>query len=415
VRVRAGTAASGDDWARVLVDMVEAAHLAPGELLSAVVDDALARVGLTGELYLVDLAQRALTAVRPGPGEQLAVDTTAAGRCYQHGEILAGPGHGDQRVLWVPLLDGMDRVGVLRVGLGGDGPDPDDLHARLWTVAGLAAHVLMAKVVYSDRLRALRADGPLSSASELLWQLLPPRTFATDRVVVSAILEPHEDVAGDAYDYAVSAGALDLAVFDAAGHDLQAGLTTAMALSAVRGARRSGERDLARIAERADALLAGHPGPLRFATAVLARLDTGTGLLRLLVAGHPPPLLVRGGRVVGEVGGDPRPPLGIVGPGGPPEVAERQLEPGDHLLFYSDGIVEARDAGGRFFGDERLVELTEAAVAEGLSAPEALRRLCAAVLAHQDHRLQDDATLVLVEWSTAGHLRMLPARGRSLP
>ena len=223
------------------------------------------------------------------------------------------------------------------------------------------------------------------------------------------------DGPGDAYDYAVASGSLDLAVFDAAGHDLQAGLTTAMALSAVRGARRAGERDLARVAERADALLAGHPGPLRFATAVLAHLDTETGLLRLLVAGHPPPLLVRGGRVVGEVGGEPRPPLGIAVPGGAPEVAEEHLQPGDQLLFYSDGIVEARDAGGRFFGEERLVELTELAVGEGLSAPEALRRLTGAVMAHQDHRLQDDATLLLVEWSTAGHLRMLPAGGRSLP
>jgi hypothetical protein len=68
-------------------------------------------------------------------------------------------------------------------------------------LAGLIGHVLMTKIVYSDRLRRWRSNGPLTAASELLWQLLPPRTFATGRVVVSAILEPPGYVAGDAYDY----------------------------------------------------------------------------------------------------------------------------------------------------------------------------------------------------------------------
>ncbi|GAA2884182.1 hypothetical protein GCM10010472_47840 [Pseudonocardia halophobica] len=88
--------------------------------------------------------------------------------------------------------------------------------------------------------------------------------------------------------------------------------------------------------------------------------------------------------------------------------SREQLEPGDRLLFYSDEITEARDAQGAFFGEDRLIELAEHAAAAGLSAPETLRRLGMAVMEHQDGRLQDDATLLLVDWSTAAHLRMFP-------
>jgi serine phosphatase RsbU (regulator of sigma subunit) len=84
------------------------------------------------------------------------------------------------------------------------------------------------------------------------------------------------------------------------------------------------------------------------------------------------------------------------------------LEPGDRLLFYSDGIVEARDAEGTFFGERRLVDLTERTEQAGLSAPETLRRLAAAILDHQAGKLQDDATLLMLDWSSGGHHAMMP-------
>ena len=90
-------------------------------------------------------------------------------------------------------------------------------------------------------------------------------------------------------------------------------------------------------------------------------------------------------------------------------VGHEQLEPGDRLLLYSDGIVEARNADGEFFGEHRLIEFTRRAELSGLPAPETLRRLTAAVLAHQGGRLQDDATLVLVDWSVDARGRLLPS------
>jgi hypothetical protein len=399
-------------WAEVLAHIIDAGHLATGEQLSTVVDCAVREVGLTAEVLMVDLAQHVLTPVRPEPGGEVAVSGTMAGRAYQLGEIL--PATDDRgRVLWVPMLDGADRAGVVRIGLDQvldagveDGPL---LRRWVWTLAGLVGHLVMTKVVYSDRLRRWRSGGPLSLPSELLWQLVPPRTFATERVVVSAVLEPHDQVAGDAYDYNVEGDVMDLAVFDATGHDIRAGVTTALAITAIRNARRAGEKDLVAVAARADAFISAQPGPVQFTTAVLARLDTATGVLEYVLAGHPAPLLIRHGKVVKELTAPPRPPLGVTVAGGLPTAVEReQLEPGDQLLLYSDGVTEARDADGVFFGEQRLVELAEHAVAAELSAPETLRRLAAAVMEHQGGRLQDDATLLLIDWSAGGHHRMFP-------
>jgi hypothetical protein len=396
-------------WDAVFADVIDRAHLVTGRQLPAVADELVRPLGLTVQVFMVDLPQRVLAPVGDAPEPPIRVEGTLAGRAYQHGELTEGTDAAGERLLWVPVLDGCDRVGVLRVGLlpaARHGGFP--VH-RLWTLAGLLGHLVVAKLVYSDELRALRSGGRLSVASELVWDLLPPRTFATEQMVVSALLEPFDRVAGDAYDYSVSSDRVDLAIFDGVGHDVAAGLTTTLALTAVRNARRSADRGLVELAAAADRLLTGQPGPLRFVTAVLARLHTATGLLEYVLAGHPPPLVFRGSRMIKELAQPPRPPLGVVGSPAPvPEVAHEQLEPGDRVLFYSDGVTEARNARGEFFGEQRLIDLAERAELDRLSAPETLRRLAAAVLAHQDGLLQDDATLLIVDWSSGREQRIFP-------
>ncbi|MFC5061775.1 PP2C family protein-serine/threonine phosphatase [Actinomycetospora atypica] len=401
-------------WAGVLAAVIDRAHLATGDEISEIVDDAVAAVGMTAEVLMVNLAQQSLLSVRPLTTQRIDVDGTLAGRSFQHSESLIGTDPGGHRLLWVPSLDGTERVGVLGLTLHDDVVDDEEFRACCWSLAGLVGHVVMAKLAYSDRLRRLRCDGDLSTAAEMLWQLVPPRTFATERVVVTGLLEPWDRVAGDAYDYAIDDHVVDLAVYDGVGHDLSAGLATTLAVTGVRNARRRAQPesvDLVELATRTDDLLAERPGPVRFVTAVLARLDTRTGMLDYLVAGHPPPLLVRGGHIVKELDTVIGPPLGILPREGHRRTGLReQLEPGDRLLFYSDGIVEARDATGSFFGVERLVDFTERAELSRLSAPETLRRLAAAVLAHQGDRLQDDATLLMVDWFADSHERLLPSR-----
>jgi len=89
-------------------------------------------------------------------------------------------------------------------------------------------------------------------------------------------------------------------------------------------------------------------------------------------------------------------------------VGDEALEPGDRLLCYTDGAIEARDRDGQPFGLERLVELTERHAAAELAPSEIVRRLSHAVLAHQQGQLRDDATLLLVEWNPNAARRTLP-------
>lgn len=107
-------------------------------------------------------------------------------------------------------------------------------------------------------------------------------------------------------------------------------------------------------------------------------------------------MLLRGGKVVKHLAPPPALPLGLGDRA--VETAEEHLQPGDRLLLYTDGVVEARDEHGEFFGVERLVDLLVRESASGHPVPEILRRLSRALLAHQHGRLQDDATTLLVEW-----------------
>ena len=88
-------------------------------------------------------------------------------------------------------------------------------------------------------------------------------------------------------------------------------------------------------------------------------------------------------------------------------VHEESLEPGDRLLGYTDGVVEARDQVGHPFGMDRLADFVLRAEAAGEPVPETMRRLAKAVLAHQHEVLQDDATHVLLGWLTDEPTRLV--------
>jgi serine phosphatase RsbU (regulator of sigma subunit) len=237
----------------------------------------------------------------------------------------------------------------------------------------------------------------MSPASELLIHLLPPLTFSCPRLSVSAVLEPCYDTGGDAFDYAVDGSLARIMVLDAMGRGLRAGLTCVTALGALRAARRD-DHGLYAMARAADAALTEQFPDLRFVTGVLAELNMENGLLRYINAGHPPPLLLRGTKAVRELPGGRRLPLGI-DRSAAIEVGEEYLEPGDRLLLYTDGVIEAYDHGGERFGVDRLVDLAERCAAADLPGPETLRRLALSVLEHQDGPPTDDATLLLLEWS----------------
>jgi len=395
---------------RTFLDRV---HLATAGQLPDVVLEAARTVGWTTVLYVVDYEQRLLVPV-PGTDvparDPLRIDSTLAGRCFRTVEPVPSPT--DEALLWLPVVDGAHRLGVLEIRHP-EGTDPGDatFQERCRLLGHLTGHLIAAKRPYGDALDQTMRLRARTVASDLLHQLLPPLTFACEGFVVSGLLQPAYDVAADAFDYSVVGGVAHLAVLDATGHDLAGTLLAAVALSAYRNSRRGGH-GLYDSAKAVDELVEAHGGGERFATGILAELDLATGRLRYLNAGHPSPLLVRDGKVVKRLEQGRRVLFGVGD--GQAGIAEEWLQPGDRIALYTDGITEARDRDGRFFGLERLVDRLERAAADRQPAPETLRRIAHDVLDHQGGRLQDDATLLLAEWATGHEAALISSSSDSI-
>ncbi|MFI6345038.1 SpoIIE family protein phosphatase [Streptomyces sp. NPDC050560] len=322
----------------------------------------------------------------------IAIEGTAAGRAYQSGCVTV-----DGRQWWVPLLDGTERLGVMGVTAGA-GARMDQAAARqLRDLAALVTLMLVSKRGTSDSYARLVRRRGMNVAAEMEWRLMPPRTFATGRVLISAVMEPAYEVSGDAFDYAVAGDSVHVSLFDAMGHNLAAGLTAGLATAACRNHRRQ-HGGLVESAEAVERALLAEFGGERYATGILLDLDTTSGLLTWTNRGHYPPVVLRGARDVIELHCPPAPPMGT-GLGMPGTLAQDQLEPGDRLLLYTDGVTEARSPGGEEFGLARLTDfLMRYQASQDLPVPEVLRRLIRHHLDYHQGRLNDDATILLLEW-----------------
>jgi stage II sporulation SpoE-like protein len=389
-------------WRDAVSQLVEEGHLTGPSDLGNLVAQAVEQTGATAHLYLVDHEQRRLHPLPPADGPAQDVDATPAGRTFT--TLRPHAVDGSQAGWWVPIVNGTERLGVLRVALPADA-DPDGTLAGTRLLAGMVGHLVSSKTKYGDDIERIRRTQRMTPAAELLHQMLPPLTFSGEAIVITAVLEPCYDVGGDAFDYAVNDHRARLAVYDAVGKGMRAALAVATAISAIRTTRRSGG-DLLFSADAADAALTDEFRDARFVTAVLAELDLAEGKLSYLNAGHPPPVVIRGGKAVQALGDGRRSPLGVEHEA--VKVGESTFEPGDRLLLYTDGVTEARDAAGELFGLDRLVELVERVSADDLPLAEVARRLSHAVLEHQPGPPRDDATLVLVEWSEAAARRSVP-------
>jgi serine phosphatase RsbU (regulator of sigma subunit) len=398
----------------VMLEVLRRTHLSTATDLTAVIAEEARRLGVEPlVLYLLDYEQRCLVPA-PGPGatgrETLPVQGTIAGRAFTANAIVdLGGERGVGRRLWLPLVDGTERLGVVEMTFADrNDPLPAPVKAVCERYAHLIATLISNKDLYSDFFKRLRRRQPMTMASELLWELVPPQVLATDTFVLAALLEPCYDIGGDAYDYAVNAdGRLHFAVFDAMGHGLAAAAVATFALSVYRHCRRR-DASLPEIYAAIDAAIVEQHPSSRFTTAVIAELDLSSGRLCWISAGHPAPLLLRAGRLIKTLELEPAPPLGTQLARHPPLEGQEWLQPGDMVLLYTDGLTEARRPDGGLFTVERLGEFIEHEAANGLPAPETLRRVREAIIQRGEGALRDDATALLVEWRRGTAAKLLP-------
>lgn len=350
-------------------------------------------------VLLADYGQIALRPLRgpdrnPASERALPIDGTVPGRTFSTGRVLQA-GDNDDVQMFLPLLNGAERLGVLQVRAKAE-PD-DQLRRDLATVAALVAELVASRRHYGDAIENTRRRYPMQIAAEIIWNQLPPLTFATTDAVVTAVLEPCYDVGGDAFDYAINGDVLHVALFDTVGHGISASALTTLTLNTYRNARRCG-LPLTDTYRSIDKWIgAQYPGA--FVTAILAELDGTTGVYRRICAGHPAELLLRDRKAIRDLPTPTAMPLGL----GylrdrPPIVTEDALQPGDTMLLFTDGVIEARSAEGELFGRDRLADFVSKALADRLPAAETMRRLIHAILAHQHEELQDDATAALLQW-----------------
>ncbi|KUL29595.1 PP2C family protein-serine/threonine phosphatase [Actinoplanes awajinensis] len=351
----------------------------------------------TATVLLVDYAQLALHPLRGTTLDTTtaqAVEDTPAGLAFTTAETQWAD-EGDGGMLWLPLLHGAERLGVLEFRV--KAYPPETTRHDLEVIAALVAELIASRRFYGDAVEQTRRRLPMQLAAEIIWNQLPPLTFAVDGTIVTAVLEPCYDVGGDAFDYAANDDVLHVAIFDTVGHGISASALTTLTLNSYRNARRSG-LSLADTCRSIDKWIRSqHPGA--FVTALLAELDIPTGMYRRISAGHPAELFLRDGVALPALPTPNTLPLGL----GhmltrPPTVIEVQLEPGDTLVLYTDGITEARDAAGDLFGVDRLSAFLLGELRQGAAAPEVMRRLIQTIVSYENDDLRDDATAAMLQW-----------------
>lgn len=388
-------------YAQVAALLHESRREAPDQL-GAFLGRRVAMFGMSDlSVYVTDFEQRRLLPIAGSVATaSIGMDASTGGRSFTTGGQVDEPVDGGVR-LWSVVVDGAARLGVMCVTVE---VLDEEGRALADSLAGVVAALLVTRGQCTDAYTSLRRSEKFSLAAEMQWDLLPPLSLDSERVSVAGLIQPAYEVGGDSFDYAVNGDTLDFAVFDAMGHGLESSQLAHLAVSSYRHSRRSG-LDLKATYLAMDTAIAARGHGEEYVTCILGRLDLIGGRLTWINGGHPLPLLVRDGNVVGQLSCEPTLPAGL-GPGvagvrligdGVIDVAHDVLERGDRLFFITDGVVDSHRPGGEDFGEERLIELLGARSRDGLDAAETVRQLSHTVLDHHGV-LSDDTTAFLVDF-----------------
>jgi serine phosphatase RsbU (regulator of sigma subunit) len=308
-----------------------------------------------------------------------------------HGHVLASQrlavtNSADGVQVLAPVTNRGEAIGVLELRL--PFPPDDQTLADVALAAHALAYVVIANRRYTDLFEWGQRSVPLSLAAEIQHRLLPASyTCEAGQFTLAGWLEPAGDNAGDTFDFSLERDTLHLSLTDAMGHDVSAAVLATVLVGALRNARRANV-DLAEQARLASGALIEQTKGAAFATGQLVRVDLRTRAAHMVNAGHPPPLRLRGGRV-SAVTLHADPPFGVVRDHRY-RVQPLPLEPGDRILFLTDGILERNAA------DLDIRAILKSGEHE--HPREAVQNLMSAVLDASGGELADDATALCLDW-----------------
>jgi len=293
-----------------------------------------------------------------------------------------------------PVTDRGDAIGVLELHLPRF-PSDDEI-ADICSAAHALGYVIIAARRHTDIFEWGQRSTPFALAAEIQRRLLPASyTCEAGQFTLAGWLEPAASVGGDTFDYTLERGILQVSITDAVGHQVPAALVATLLVGALRNGRRRG-LDLVAQARYANDALADNAAPGQFVTGQLLRIDLDSGVAEIVNAGHTLPLRLRDGRVE-EVPLRVEPPFGVER-GRSFEGQPFPLEPGDRIIFLTDGMLERNAAS--------LDVAAALAGSADLHPREVVHELGAAVLHATGGDLKDDATMVCLDWYGG------PPRGR---
>jgi serine phosphatase RsbU (regulator of sigma subunit) len=317
--------------------------------------------------------------------ERVSLTDTPQGRALrgQAAEVIEDDGGA---WIYTPVTSRGEAVGVLEARVAGR---PDEQTVAEIAQAGHAlAYIVIANRRYTDLFEWGQRSVPLSLAAEIQHRLLPGSyTCEGGQFTLAAWLEPAGEVGGDTFDFALGRDRLFFSITDAMGHTVNAALLATLMIGSIRNGRRQ-DADLAQQAYLADQALSTHAGGSQFVTGQIGCIDLTTGAATIVNAGHPPPLRLRDG-VVDEVPLDADPPFGAV-PDPSFHIQTLPLEPGDRLLFVTDGVLEREAANADILG--------VLAASRGEHPREAAQLVIKAAMRASGDGLGDDATALCLDW-----------------
>ena len=253
---------------------------------------------------------------------------------FRYGQLLLDPAR--------PLLIGVVAGGVTLAMLFAEGRRTQQ---RLQTA------------LLDQRLAAARSAGELSAARGIQLGMLPTAESLRDfdaRIEVAGLIEPARSIGGDFYDVVrIDADRICVLIGDVTGKGVPAALFMALSKALTKSVLLRGLDDLgAAIGQLNDEIARDNVEDM-FVTMFVGLIDTRTGMFESCSAGHENPLRVAADGKVETLTTEGGPPLAVV-PDFPYETRRLQLADGDTIVIVSDGITEAQDPDGGFFGGERL-------------------------------------------------------------